>query len=285
MIALTFQRAIQSPLSYISNPYGNYYQLRPGVYNYHPGIDVLFREGSIAHFPVQAVAWMEIIYAQRCLVPGFEVWGNLIVGRCELPDHSMVYCRYAHVENMQVKAGDIVHPGQHIADVGDAFGNYVYHLDFCISPTKVLAITPWDWPGIDLQRVYDNYVDPCRFIEEHSQMANDLTALKAAFENLKAAHANEESAIADMQTAIDAFEAPAPPPPAPQPTTVTNATGANIRAKPTVNSAVLKTVPVNTKLTVLDTGINADNHRWMQVTVGPEGTVNGYVAKDLLSFP
>lgn len=78
---------------------------------------------------------------------------------------------------------------------------------------------------------------------------------------------------------------PNPPPPTPQPATVTNATGANIRQGPTINSGIMTAVKVGTKLTVIDTGVNADNHRWMQVTEGPAGTVNGFVAKDLLSFP
>lgn len=280
MIALTFQRPIQDTRSYISNPYANYYELRPGVWNFHPGIDILFQEGSIAHCPVYAVAWTQITYAERCLVPGFDVWGNLIVGRCELLNGQQVYCRYAHVENILVKEGDIVHPGQHIADVGNAYGAYVYHLDFCISPTKVLALTPWDWPGVDLARVYRDYLDPVSFIKEHSQMANDYTTLNAALSNAK-------SAMADLEAAIKAFETPPTPPPEPVPqnATVTNAAGANIRQSPTTSATILVTVNVNTKLTVVDSGIDADGFHWMKVTIGPAGSAGGYVARSLLSFP
>lgn len=285
MIALTFQRAIQSPLSYISNPFGSYYQIRPGVWNYHSSIDIIFREGSIMGCPIYSVSWGTVIYAARVTQPGYTVFGNLIVVKTDLLNGSTVYCRYAHHDHTQVKVGDIVYLGQHLADVSDAFGAYAPHLDFAISKTNILASCPWDWPGADLQRVYDHYVDPCRFIEEHSQMPNDITALKAAFHNLRMAHENEESALEDMQTAIDAFGAPEPPAPIPQSATVINATGANIRQGPTISSKIMLAVKVNTKLTVLDTGIDADSHRWMQVTVGPEGTVNGFVAKDLLSFP
>lgn len=276
MIALQFQRAIQDARSYISNPYANYYQLRPGVWNYHPGIDVLFQEGSIAHCPVKAVSWMTVTYAQRCLVPGFEAWGNLIVGRCELPNGKQLYCRYAHVENMLVKVGQIVHPGQHIADVGNAYGVYVYHLDFSISPTKLLAITPWDWPGLDLQRVYDNYIDPKRFIEEHSQMADDFTSMDAAINN-------QEAATADLKAAWAKYKAePEPLPDGIEATVASN--GTRVRSGPTTQSSILTTLDVNTALLVIDSGIDADTHRWMKITFGPAGSVGGYVAKDLLNF-
>lgn len=280
MIALTFQKAIQDPRSYISNPYGNYYQLRPGVWNYHPGIDVLFQEGSIAHFPVKSVAWGEITYAQRVTTPGFEVWGNLIVSRSLLPDGQIVYCRYAHVENLLVKVGDLVHPGQHLADVGNAYGAYAYHLDFSISPTKVLALTPWDWPGTDLQRVYLNYTDPVRFVQEHSQMTGELETLEAAVNNSNAANA-------DLNGAWVAYKASLTPtvPPSQEFSATVKESGTRVRALPTINSTILAALSMNEHIVVIDANVDADGHHWMKITAGPSVSVGGYVAKDLLSFP
>lgn len=228
--------------------------------------------------PIYSVSWGVVTYAARVTQPGYAAFGNLLVVKSELPDGTIIYCRYAHHDNTQVKVGDTVHPGQYLADVSDAYGVYAPHLDFSISPTNILAAVPWDWPGGDLARVYRDYINPCSFIGAHTKMPNDLTALKAAFSNLKAA-------TADMETAISAFEAPPEPEPAPVPATVIGATGANIRQSPTTNSKILLLVPVNTKLTVLDSKIDANGYRWMQVTAGPVGSVGGYVAKALLSFP
>lgn len=79
---------------------------------------------------------------------------------------------------------------------------------------------------------------------------------------------------------------PPPPTPTPQPCTVTNAAGANIRSQPTISAGILKIYNVGTKLTVVDSLVDADTHRWMKVTAAPDTlAVGGFVAKDLLSFP
>lgn len=205
--ALAFRRPIADSRAYISNPFGNYYDL-----GFHTGIDVLFQEGSIAHCPIVAVAWGVVTFAQRVMLPGFTVWGNLVIIRHDLASGETIYSRTAHVENMLVQRGQPIYPGQHIGDVGNAFGVYPYHLHFDLSPTNVLADTPWDWPHDDLARVRRDYVDPVSFIRSHG-MASDLAALKAAYANVQAAQT-------DLGTVIDGFEPPPgnPPPPV---TTVT----------------------------------------------------------------
>lgn len=218
MIALTFQRPIDDPRTYICNPYANYYSL-----GYHTGIDILFQYGSIAHFPIAAVAWGRVTYAKRVTVSGYTIWGNLIVIRHELLNGSAVYSRSAHVENMRVKVGDIVHPGQHICDVGDAFGQTSYHLHFDISKTAILETVPWDWPGEDLDGVYRRYWDPAWFIQEHLVMPNDYTALKAAVGNLK-------EATSEVVTAVDALDTEPPPPPTYTVKFVKSVNGVNVRS-------------------------------------------------------
>lgn len=201
MIALTFQRPVADARAYVCLSYGAYYSL-----GYHTGIDIISQEGSCAGWPVVAAAFGVVTYAERVTAPGFTVWGNLVVIRHELPDGQVVYSRSAHVENVLVTKGQTVYPGQHIADIGNADGAYQYHLHYDLSPTNVLATCPWDWPGQDYARVLRDYVDPCSFIREHSQMPTDYTALDAALNNLQAA-------VSDMQTAVKSFETePAPLP-------------------------------------------------------------------------
>lgn len=137
----------------------------------------------------------------------------------------------------------------------------------------------------DLQRAMAEYQYQVVFVEVSKMSLGDqINALVLQTEILIE---NVEGNLAQIKAlaAQISDEPPEPPAPVPQVAIVINATGANIRQGPTINSKIMLAVKVNTKLTVLDTGIDADNHRWMQVTVGPEGTVNGFVAKDLLSFP
>jgi hypothetical protein len=224
-----------------------------------------------------------VTFAERVTAAGYTVFGNLIVVRTTLPDGAEVYCRYAHVENLQVKAGDAVRPGQHLADVGNAYGNYAYHLDFAISPTKVLAVTPWDWPGADLARVYQDYVDPVSFIRERCQMANDYTALDAAMNNVLAA-------AQDMQTAVKAFESPAPPPPvypAPDPNSkivIVKSNSTNIRTTATVpaaNNNIKAVVDAGVELHVLDANTVSGGHSWYKVSGGQYD--GGFIAQDVVS--
>lgn len=260
MYALSFRRPIADSRAYISNPFGNYYEIREGIWNYHSSIDVVFQEGSIAHAPIQSVAWGVVTYAERVTAPGYTVFGNLIVVKSVTPDGETVYCRYAHVENLQVKAGDVVHPGQHLADVGNAYGAYAYHLDFAISRTTVLAMTPWDWPGTDLARVYEDYVDPCSFIREHP-MGQDFTALNLAAQNVLAA-------AEDLQTVVDTYEEPTPPPVGT--TMYCTTTKLNVRTAPGVADNVVGWLAKYDAVQVVDAG-----NGWQRIVGGQVRTSSG----------
>jgi hypothetical protein len=54
--------------------------------------------------------------------------------------------------------------GQHIANIGNAYGRFIYHMHLDISPTRVMLTRPWDWPGLNKKRLEANYVDPYKFI-------------------------------------------------------------------------------------------------------------------------
>lgn len=147
-----------------SNPYEHYYLLSPGHPAYHTGDDLLAKAGidATAHQPIGAAASGVVVSAARQT----GSWGNVIVIRHDplISTGQVVYSRYGHVENMQVKPGDRVVRGQYIAHVGNAFGFFVYHLHFDLSPTRILQSQPWDWPGLDKTRLERDYISPLTFI-------------------------------------------------------------------------------------------------------------------------
>lgn len=90
------------------------------------------------------------------------------------------------------------------------------------------------------------------------------------------------------QLDVLAAQCGATPPPPPPPPTVVSATiaedGTHIRLQPTVNSTIIDTLNAGIALMVKDSGVDADTHHWMQITNGPAKDINGFVAKDLLTF-
>ena len=147
-----------------ANPYGSFYDLRPGVKAYHTGADLNLHEDADRYAPVWAIAGGEVTCAER-----FDVWGNVVVIRHD-PMHAggaPIYARYAHLADMMVQKGERVHRGRQIGRVGQDAALGPFHLHFDISPTEVLLTKPWDWPGMDLARLKRDYVDPRAFIERH----------------------------------------------------------------------------------------------------------------------
>jgi murein DD-endopeptidase MepM/ murein hydrolase activator NlpD len=99
---------------------------------------------------------------------GSGTWGWIIVIRHDpLSDGKVYYTRFAHVASPRVQEGDRVERGQQVAAVGDAGGRVACHLHFDICKTGILEQKPSHWPGLDLDEVYENYVDPREFIINH----------------------------------------------------------------------------------------------------------------------
>lgn len=96
-------------------------------------------------------------------------WGLVIVIRHDplITTGQVLYGRYAHGNEPRVKPGDRVVRGQQIANIGNADGNFAYHLHFDLSHTTILERTPSDWPKLNLNRVLANYIDPREFIEKN----------------------------------------------------------------------------------------------------------------------
>ncbi|MCC7451863.1 MAG: peptidoglycan DD-metalloendopeptidase family protein [Anaerolineae bacterium] len=161
------------PIWHTTNPFENFYYLGPGNSNpaLHTGTDMILYDPETgtrqdaAHQPVFATASGLVTYSERAT----GSWGNVIVVQHDplITTGQVISSRYGHVENVQVKAGDRVARGQHIANVGNAFGRFIYHLHFDLSHTLILQSRPWDWPGLNKRRLEANYIDPYRFIQHH----------------------------------------------------------------------------------------------------------------------
>jgi len=93
-------------------------------------------------------------------------WGRVIIIRHDplITNGKVVYARYAHIEAPRVALGQRVVRGEQIASVGNADGAYPYHLHFDVSPTAILESQPGQWPGLNLNNLLTNYVDPKLFI-------------------------------------------------------------------------------------------------------------------------
>lgn len=155
------------------NNFTHFYYLGPGQTNpaYHTGDDLnLNLPGNWdadQHSPVWAAANGTVIYSHKVfLISGQEsTWGNLIVLEHTLPDGSLVYSRYGHLEKPLVATGDTVTRGQQIASVGNADGLMPYHLHFDMCVTSLLKNNPPQWPAMNLAQLKANYTDPYLFVK------------------------------------------------------------------------------------------------------------------------
>lgn len=132
---------------------------------YHTGADLNLNRpyfDADRDAPVYAAASGTVTFSSR--LPG---WGWVIVIRHDplITTGKVMYGRYAHINNARISVGDRVVRGQQIANVGNADGNFAYHLHFDLSHTDVLESSPGDWPKLNLNRVLGDYVDPREFIE------------------------------------------------------------------------------------------------------------------------
>lgn len=234
---------------YVSNGYANYYELKPGIFAYHTGIDLLLQHGSSAHQPIYAITSGAVTFARR--VPN-STWGNLLVIQHTDENGQHFYSRYGHDNDFLIAEGDSVCLGQKIAHVGNAFGQFVYHLHFDISLTETLLTHPADWPGLDLERLYRTYVDPIAFLKGHT-LATPTDQIKALADQIKV--------LADKI---------APPTTEPIVAVVVKVDGANVRSGPSTSSAPLVNggLAAGTALNVQDAKVQADGYTWYRIADG-----------------
>lgn len=147
-----------------ANPYGNYYE-NPSTGNssYHTGSDLNL---NVPYWDADRGA---DVYAAADGVVSYAfakpVWGNILVVRHNYRGEEL-FTRYAHLDTMDVRAGDFVSRGQKIGTIGrDALGGPAHlHFDIGKPGSTVMGEKPWDWPGNDLGFLFENYVDPRAFI-------------------------------------------------------------------------------------------------------------------------
>ncbi len=148
-----------------ASPFGKLYFIGTPNEAYHTGADLNLPADADRLAPVYAAASGVVVYAAR-----LPTWGNVIIIKHDPLKKSggkVLYGRYAHVNEMVVKVGQRVQRGQQIALVGNAFGQWAYHLHFDLSPTTILETQPQHWPGKDEDATFKNYIDPRTFIEQN----------------------------------------------------------------------------------------------------------------------
>lgn len=134
---------------------------------YHTGVDLNWKFGDAdLGQPVYAAADGVVIFQSY-----FSIWGNVTVIRHDplyTATGPVYYTRYAHMQNVKVKAGQRVKRGDQLGEVGKGDKNrWVAHLHYDIVRTTVLERLPNDWPRMDIERLLNDYVDPLTFTMNH----------------------------------------------------------------------------------------------------------------------
>ncbi len=291
-----------------SNPFGSWYEISKGVWNWHTGVDLNLNTptwNADWHKPLYAIADGKVVFAGV----GGGSWGHIIV--CQHVDPltgRAFYSRYGHVENTLVKSGDSLTIGQQIAQVGNADGFYGQtgahlHLDICI--TDLLSRFPNQWPGINQSQVLSNYVDPVEFIGTRyraSQNQGSLAALHTALAKLPGdapvtlilgtPSASSTAFVVSVKdlgftTQPDDSTPPTDPTPPDQPPpvigkkmVVTAPDGLNVRRMPSISSESIGVLPCGSTVNVIESGTPG----WMQLAAKPPDPLSaGYVSTKWLS--
>lgn len=140
------------------NPIGNYYRAGRRM-AYHTGADLNLNRpvfDSDAHAPVYSIGAGRVEFVRK-----LSGWGSVVVLR-----HDHLLSRYGHLENIKAVEGGYVERGAQIGNVGNAGGNYPYHLHFDVAPLHArMGKVPGDWPGLARERVRTDYYDPEQWLK------------------------------------------------------------------------------------------------------------------------
>lgn len=154
-------RALDWPTPWFDSVgYGMRYQ-HNGVWSIHTGCDLNLAGYMDSGSPVYSCADGVVQFAGHLN----NAWLNVVVVKSQKTGCGNVWVRYAHVDGILVKAGDVVKRGQQLAVIGDygqpgKAGDHL-HLD-------IMTVDPqgnWAyWPGDDAEAVRVNFADPKVFI-------------------------------------------------------------------------------------------------------------------------
>lgn len=131
-----------------------------GKKSYHTGSDLNLPNYADAKKPVFASAAGEVVFVGK--VTGWH--GVTVVIRHDIG----AWTRYAHLAEPVVERGQIVQRGSMLAFIGDypPAGKPNDHLHFDVARID-LGAKPGDWPGLDIDRLKRDYVDPREWINTH----------------------------------------------------------------------------------------------------------------------
>ena len=149
-----------------ATPFAKLYFIGTPSEAYHTGADLNYgKPYEDRGMSVYACASGVVTFAAR-----MGIWGNLIVIKHDplfMPGGAVMYSRYAHVQNMRVQVGQRLSRGQRICEIGDAFGRFVPHLHFDLSPTSLLETRPGNWPKLDYDMLIAHYIHPLQWIRRN----------------------------------------------------------------------------------------------------------------------
>lgn len=140
--------------------YATYYTAS-GAPAYHTGCDLNRPNFADSGASVYAAADGEVVFSGE--VKGWQ--GQVVIIRHRLESGELVWTRYAHVDRAaqpsHVQRGDMIAV---IADYNKD-GAKGDHLHFDIAWLD-LGDVPGDWPGLDVERLKRNYIDPDKWLRE-----------------------------------------------------------------------------------------------------------------------
>lgn len=119
--------------------------------------------------PVSSIADGTVVFAGNGDRDGFSMWGNVVIVRhrlkrgLPLPDEE-IESLYGHLEEIRVRADQIVRVGQVIGTIGTGGGRYAPHLHFEIRTRA----------GMGIQAGYgdlDGWTRPSEWLEAHGATA------------------------------------------------------------------------------------------------------------------
>lgn len=136
-----------------------------GTPAFHTGADLNRPNYADSGAPVYAAADGLVVF--NGIVPGWQ--GEVVVVGHTLEDGSKVWTRYAHIIRVstfksEVKRGEVIGT---IADYAPK-GPSGDHLHFDVARID-LGAKPGDWPGLDIERLKRDYLEPAVWIRERGR--------------------------------------------------------------------------------------------------------------------
>lgn len=142
--------------------YATYYTAS-GAPAYHTGCDLNRPNFMDANAPIYAAADGDVVFGGE--VKGWQ--GEVVVIRHKLESGELVWTRYAHIALTHAALNSTVKRGDYIGNIADYNRNGPTgdHLHFDVAHVD-LGEKPGDWPGMDIERLKRDYIDPDKWLRE-----------------------------------------------------------------------------------------------------------------------